>query len=252
LRWIDLLALSLIGLAIAYPLSQVLSEWATGVQVFFGNWEVARQVQEFVSHLVPAMRSGGFASFCLVIGTGVPPLLITLMALPLAALVNMHGLALKHLRFALCYPPTWFSAGMAIIGSGLLAALSGHPNLVLGYSYAVWIWAVFVVLIAALVAIASNSLLVHRKLLIFRRVPASHNRSDLISTSDETFERFTADTAMFERWLERESPIELPEQDLFGVRVAAERVASALSRNGFRVNRRGFALIWKSDNALVT
>ena len=25
---------------------------------------------------------------------------------------------------------------------------------------------------------------------------------------------------------------------------------SALSRNGFRVNRRGFALIWKSDNAL--
>jgi hypothetical protein len=26
---------------------------------------------------------------------------------------------------------------------------------------------------------------------------------------------------------------------------------SALSRNGFRVNRRGFALIWKSDNALV-
>jgi hypothetical protein len=28
--------------------------------------------------------------------------------------------------------------------------------------------------------------------------------------------------------------------------------ASALSRNGFRVNRRGFALIWKSDNALVT
>jgi uncharacterized protein YjbI with pentapeptide repeats len=27
--------------------------------------------------------------------------------------------------------------------------------------------------------------------------------------------------------------------------------ASALSRNGFRVNRRGFALIWKSDNALA-
>jgi hypothetical protein len=27
-------------------------------------------------------------------------------------------------------------------------------------------------------------------------------------------------------------------------------MTTALSRNGFRVNRRGFALIWKSDNAL--
>jgi hypothetical protein len=33
---------------------------------------------------------------------------------------------------------------------------------------------------------------------------------------------------------------------------ASEDDTSALSRNGFRVNRRGFALIWKSDNALGT
>jgi hypothetical protein len=84
--------MAIIGLVCAFLLDALLTDWAEKVEGFFANWHVA----EFIQTAIIRWPSTNVAApivwnFFLTIGTGIPLILIVLIALLFIPLINIRA-----------------------------------------------------------------------------------------------------------------------------------------------------------------